>query len=118
MGIGILCSLLALPLRGQVKGCQVLTLSFPIIGVEGIVSQTSGPWMGGISITQILLGMQIFIFLIFFFLWLHPWHMEVPRLRAESELELLAYAIATATWDLGQICDLHCSLWHTGSVTH
>ena len=30
----------------------------------------------------------------------HPWHMEVPRLGAESELQLPAYTIATATPDL------------------
>ena len=27
----------------------------------------------------------------------HPWHMEVSRLRVESELQPLAYARATAT---------------------
>ena len=32
-------------------------------------------------------------------------HMEVPRLRVESELQLLA--TATATWDLSHVCDLH-----------
>ena len=30
------------------------------------------------------------------FLGLHPWHMEIPRLGVESELQLLAYATATA----------------------
>ena len=32
--------------------------------------------------------------------------MKVPRLRAESELQLLAYATATATQDLSSVCDL------------
>ena len=27
-----------------------------------------------------------------------PWHMEVPRLGAELELQLLDYTTATATW--------------------
>ena len=31
------------------------------------------------------------IFFFVFFLGLHPWHMEVPRLGVESELQLLAY---------------------------
>ena len=45
-----------------------------------------------------------------FFLELHPWHMEVPRLGVESEQQpLLAYTTATATWDLSHICDLHLS---------
>ena len=33
--------------------------------------------------------------------------MEVPRLGVESELQLLAYATATGTWDLSHLCDLH-----------
>ena len=33
--------------------------------------------------------------------------MEVPRLRVESELQLLAYTTATATPDLSCICDLY-----------
>ena len=32
--------------------------------------------------------------------------MEVPRLGAESELQVLAYTTATATWDLSHMCDL------------
>ena len=41
------------------------------------------------------------------FLGPHSQHMEVPRLGAELELPLLAYTIATATWDLSHICNLH-----------
>ena len=50
-----------------------------------------------------------FIFLIFhfFFLGPHSRHMGVPRLGVDSELQLPAYAIATATPDLSHICDLH-----------
>ena len=33
--------------------------------------------------------------------------MEVPVLGVRSELELPAYATATATWDPRLICDLH-----------
>ena len=33
--------------------------------------------------------------------------MEVPRLGVPSELQLLAYTIATAMQDLSHICDLH-----------
>ena len=41
---------------------------------------------------------------------LHLQHMEVPRLEVESELQLPAYATATATWDPSHICDLCHSL--------
>ena len=33
--------------------------------------------------------------------------MEVPRLGFELELQLQAYAIATAMWDPSEGCDLH-----------
>ena len=41
------------------------------------------------------------------FLGLHSWHMQILRLGVESELQLLAYAIATPTLDLSHICDIH-----------
>ena len=44
------------------------------------------------------------------FLGSHMQHMEVPRLGVESELQLPAYATATATWDLSHVCNLHHSL--------
>jgi len=37
-----------------------------------------------------------FFFLLFCFLGLYLWHMEVPRLGVKSELQLPAYAAATA----------------------
>ena len=40
-----------------------------------------------------------------------PWHMEVPRLGVESELQLLAYATATAMPNPSLIC---CSLQQCG----
>ena len=36
--------------------------------------------------------------------------MEVPRLGVQSELQLLAYTRATATWDPSHVCNLHHSL--------
>ena len=48
----------------------------------------------------------LFYFIVF--LGLHLRHMEVPRLGAESELQLPA---ATAMQDLSYVCDLHHSLW-------
>ena len=43
----------------------------------------------------------------FAFLGPHLQHMEVPRLGVESELQLPAYAMATATWDPSHACSLH-----------
>ena len=37
--------------------------------------------------------------------------MEVPRLGVESELQLLAYATATAMPDPSRVCDLHHRSW-------
>ena len=39
------------------------------------------------------------------------WHLQVPRLGVLSELQLLAYATATAMPDLSCVCDLHRSSW-------
>ena len=43
---------------------------------------------------------QIIVGIFFFFYWPHPWHMEVPRLGVELELQLPTYATATAMQDL------------------
>ena len=37
----------------------------------------------------------------------HPWHMEVPRLGMESELQMLAYTTATTMPDPNRVCSLH-----------
>ena len=55
-------------------------------------------------------------FFFFFFLGTHPWHMKVPRLGAESELQLLAYA--TATWDQATSVTYTTAHDHTGSLAH
>ena len=46
------------------------------------------------------------LFVLFAFLGSHLWHMEVPRLRADWELQLPAYTKATAMPDLSHICNL------------
>ena len=38
-------------------------------------------------------------------------HMEVPRLRCDLELQLLAYTTTTAMWNPSHACDLCCSSW-------
>ena len=50
----------------------------------------------------------------FFFLGLNLWHMEVPRLGDESELQLPAYTTATAKQDLSIVCNLQHSSWQHG----
>ena len=41
----------------------------------------------------------------------HPQHMEAPRLGVEVELQVPAFATATATSNQSCICDLHHSSW-------
>ena len=56
-----------------------------------------------------------FLFLFSFsFLGPHPQHMEVPWWGVESELHILVYATATATWDLAHTT----AQGNTGSLTH
>ena len=59
-----------------------------------------------------------FCFLLFAFLGPYSWHMEVPRLGVESELQLLACTTAIATPDLSLICNLHCSSQQASSLTY
>ena len=42
----------------------------------------------------------------------HSWHMGVPRLGVESELQLPAYITAAATPGPSHVFDLHHSSWH------
>ena len=56
---------------------------------------------------SIFLFIYLFVCLFIYFLGLHPWHMEVPRLGVDSELQLPIYITATATWDLSCICDIY-----------
>ena len=58
------------------------------------------------ELTTFFLGMKTFFF---WFLGPHLWHMEVSRLGVSSELQLLAYTTAIATWDPSHVCDLHYS---------
>ena len=50
---------------------------------------------------------SFFVVVLVVILGLHPQHMEVPRLGAESELLLPAYTTATATPDPSLVCDLY-----------
>ena len=63
-------------------------------------------------------GFRNSIFFFPFFLEPHWQHMEVPRPGIKLELQLLAYAIATATPDPSRVCDLHHSSQQLGSLTH
>ena len=58
-----------------------------------------------------MLSLPFFFFFFFCLFRLHSWHMEVPRLGVESELQLPAYATATATKDLSHVHDLYHSSW-------
>ena len=46
------------------------------------------------------------------------WHMEVPRLGIESELQLLAYATTIAMWDPSHSVTYTTDNSNAGSLTH
>ena len=52
-----------------------------------------------------------FSFFLFFFTQPHLWHMEVPGLGVQPELQLPAYTITTAIRDPSCIGNLHHSSW-------
>ena len=56
---------------------------------------------------QKVLFVCLFVFWSFVFIGSHPWHMDVPRLGVQWELQPPAYTTATATWDLSCVCNLY-----------
>ena len=76
------------------------TLCSPAVGVF----QNLSPWPTGKA------GEEIKLHFFFFFLTAAPTAYGNSRLGVESELQLPAYATATATLDLSCICDLSSSL--------
>jgi len=48
----------------------------------------------------------------------YVWHMEVPRLGVKSEMQVPAYATATAMWDLSRHCNLITAHSNARSLTH
>ena len=77
-------------------------------------------WSHCSPIRYIYIYTHTHIYIYIYILWPDLWHMQVPGLGVESELELqlLAYTTATATPDLSHICDLRHSSRQCGSLTH
>ena len=71
-----------------------------------------------ISVVIVLLKFPLFFFLSFIFLGPLPQHMEVLRLGVKLELQLPAYATATAIRDPSQVCKLHHNSGNTRCLTH
>ena len=72
--------------------------------------------LGSVTFTLFLF---CFVLLCFCFLGLHLRHMEVPRLGAESELQLPPYTTVTAMPDPSRICATYTTaLSNAGSLTH
>ena len=62
--------------------------------------------------TLVLFPQSMGVFSLFVcFLGLHPWHVEVPRLGVQLELQLPAYITGIATWDPSCIFNLCHSSW-------
>ena len=55
---------------------------------------------------KVQIFLLIYFIYLFLFLGLHLWHMEVPRLGVESEVQLPAYTTATTTQDQSHFCNL------------
>ena len=98
---------------------EELPYYFPIVAALIFIPTNSiqgSPFLHSLANSFLHIPLWVFWFLwvfVFFFgfLGLHLRHMEVPRLRVETELQLRASTTAAATWDLSCICDLHCNPW-------
>ena len=60
-----------------------------------------------VKLPEWVIFVWLFVFLFFFFFLGPLWHMEVPRIGVELELQLLTYAPTAAMWDLSCIGDLY-----------
>ena len=61
---------------------------------------------------HILFHYGFFVCFLLWFLGMHYWHVEVPRLGFQLELQLPSYTTATAMPDLSHVCDHHSSQQH------
>ena len=79
----------------------------------GLGGDKTGDGVGNAWGVSLFLFIIILLLLLLFWLFLgpHPQHIEVPRLGVRSDLQLLAYTIATAMRDLSLVCDLHHCSW-------
>ena len=60
----------------------------------------------------------VFVFVFLSFLGLHPWHMEVPRLGVESELQLPVYTTAQQCGIRAASSTYTTAHGNAGSLTH
>ena len=69
-------------------------------------------WQGVDGIRKIPSEFAAFFFFNFFgFSELPLWHMDIPRLGAESQLQLPAHGTATAMPNLSLVCNIHYGSW-------
>ena len=107
-----ICLRFIVPTEGS-PGIMAVVLDY-LQAVGAVLSNPDGAWYR-VPCPPKLWGPAIrktratFWFFVFFFLPYRaaPVACEVPRLGVESELQLLASATATATWDLSLVWDLH-----------
>ena len=78
-------------------------------GVPAVVQWVKNPTAAAGSLQRC--GLLFFFFSSFVFLGPHLWDMEVLRWGVKLELQLPAYATATAMPDLSRVCFLHHSSW-------
>ena len=94
--------------RAEEEGIYSMPSHFLKEGSQGPPSYICIITQNRLSIYYGIAQSKTFFFFFFFdFFGLHLWHMEVPSLRVELELQLLVYATDTATLDPSHICDQH-----------
>ena len=91
---------------------RILRSPLLIISIDSDIPNHVKPRHSIVNILKGMCGLACFFVCLFVcFLGLHPWHMEIPRLGVQLELQLPAYTTATATQDPSRVCDLHHSSW-------
>ena len=97
-----------LPIR-DIRASVGAGFLYPLVGTVSECCRQGGPPIHLCFFFFIFAFLKTYTYLFFCFLGPYLCHMEVPRLRVESELQLLACTTATATWDPSCVCHLHYS---------
>ena len=94
-------------LSGKASSLSGLRAGGPVVSAIRTSVQPSSWHVAALFNRQSFSFLPSFLFFPLHFLGPNPQHMELPRLGAESEPQLLAYTTATAMPDPSHFCDLH-----------
>ena len=96
---------------------SIYTKGYGCTSTKLYLQQQAAGWIWSLGLSLLtpdliidIIDVNFYVY-VFVFLGLYLQHMDLPRLGVEWELQLPAYAIATAMQDPSHVCNLHHSSW-------